>query len=203
MRKTVFKAGRIIFKEGEVGSDAFIIVDGEVELVRKCSDGSEIVLGTLGGNQMFGEASLIDPTLRRSVTVRAVTDIVVAHVTQDSFQEKLQITPAAVKSIVKLIAKRLSDTSDMFVSLHNKMQEIVVQKVGQVIHTNKQLMQQLKEKDDQIAQLLAEIETLKISGPVKTLAAQQERQKVEKDRSMKLSHKDMDKIAEQAKNQQL
>lgn len=200
MRKTAYKAGKIIVKEGEIGSDAYIIVDGEVELTRSCSDGSEIVLGTLSDNMMFGEVSMVDPLLRRTATVKALTDVVVAIVPQDSFQEKLQNTPVAVKSITKLLAKRLADTNDMLVELHNKIQILVAQQVGEVIKKNKFLNIQLKQKDEQIEQLQAEIETLKVSGPPKSPHSQTERQKVDKDRSMKISLKDMGGLPAKPKN---
>jgi CRP-like cAMP-binding protein len=194
MRKSAYKAGRVIIKEGERGSEAYIIVDGQVEVTRKAPDGSEIVLARLGDNQMFGEVSMIDDTLPRSANVRAVTDVVVAIINQESFHEKLQSTPVAVRSILKVMAKRLYDTNDMLIDLHGKIQMIVSEKVGHIMEHNKALKAELGEKEELIEQLEAEIETLKISGPPKQ-KQQSQSQKLEKDRSMKLSLKDLDEMA--------
>ena len=35
MRKSAYKAGKVIIKEGDTGSEAYIIVDGEVEVIKK------------------------------------------------------------------------------------------------------------------------------------------------------------------------
>lgn len=195
MRKTAYKAGKTIIKEGEKGSEAYIIVDGHVEVTRKTHDGSEIVLAKLGDNQMFGEICMIDDTLRRSATVRALTDVVVAVIPQESFLEKFQNTPGAVRSILKVLAKRLADTNDMFIDLHSKIQFMVIEQVGNVIQTNKQLLEELKLKNERITELEEEIEQLKITGPPRKAIAQG--QKMEKDRSMKISLKELDNIAKQ------
>lgn len=198
MRKSAFKAGKVIIKEADKGSEAYIIVDGEVEVTRKAKDGSEIVLTRLGTNQMFGEICLIDDTLCRSATVRAVTDVVIAIITKESFLEKLQSTPVSVKSILKVMAKRLSETNDMFIDLHSQIQDLVRIKVGDIMLLNDSLKAQMKEKDELIAELEEEIEKLKVSCPQRTLKpASAQGQKLDKDRSMKLSLKDLDSIAKQ------
>jgi CRP-like cAMP-binding protein len=204
MRKSAYKAGKVIIKEGDRGTEAYIIVDGQVEITRRAPDGSEIVLAKLGDNQMFGEISMIDDSLPRSATVRAVTDVVIAIIPQKSFQEKLQNTPVAVKSILKVLAKRLAETNDMFVDLHGKIQYMVRQQVGQVIDANKTLSEELKAKEEQIEALEAEIEQLKVAGPAKPAKQKNESQgqKLEKDRSMKLSLKDLDKMMQKKKEEE-
>lgn len=198
MRKSAYKAGKVIIKEGDSGSEAYIIVDGEVEIIKKAVDGSEIVLSKLGENQMFGEICLIDETLRRSATVRCVTDVVVAIIPKSTFVDKFQATPVSVKSILKVLAKRLSDTNEMFIQLHSSIHEMVRVEVGKVMDHNVTLLAESKQKDEIIAQLKAEIETLKVAGPPKSAKkSTSQSQKLDKDRSMKLSLKDMDMIAKQ------
>jgi len=198
MRKSAYKAGKVIIKEGDTGSEAYIIVDGEVEVIKKALDGTEIVLAKLGENQMFGEICLIDETLPRSATVKCVTDVVVAIIPKTTFIDKFQATPVSVKSILKVLAKRLSDTNDMFIQLHSTLHDMVRVEVGKVMDDNDSLLKEVKQKDEKIAELEVEIEQLKIAGPAKIAKkSTSQSQKLDKDRSMKLSLKDLDMMAKQ------
>ena len=198
MRKSAYKAGKVIIKEGDNGSEAYIIVDGEVEVIKKALDGTEIVLAKLGENQMFGEICLIDETLPRSATVKCVTDVVVAIIPKSTFLDKFQATPVSVKSILKVLAKRLSDTNDMFIQLHSTLHDMVRVEVGKVMDDNESLKSEVKQKDEKIAELEVEIEQLKIAGPAKVAKkSTSQSQKLDKDRSMKLSLKDLDMMAKQ------
>lgn len=196
MRKSAYKAGKIILKEGEVNVCAYILVEGLIEIVKKTDDGSEIVLGKINQNQMFGEMVMIDPTIPSLCSYKALTDCVVAIVPKESFQEKFQSVPKAVKSVIKVVSKRLIDTSQVVVDLHTKMMHLVEQRVGQTLEANEKLKQQLLLKDQKIKLLEAEVEKLKVSGPEPKKAKDNKQgQKLEKDRSMKLSLKDLDNIA--------
>ncbi|MGD9580447.1 MAG: cyclic nucleotide-binding domain-containing protein [Vampirovibrionia bacterium] len=199
MRKSAYKAGKTIIKEGDGGSEAYIIVDGEVEVIKKTPDGSEIVLAKLGENQMFGEICLIDDTLLRSASVRCITDVVVAIIPKSTFVDKFQATPVSVKSILKVLAKRLSDTNDMFIQLYSTLHEMVRAEVGKIMDENIAIKADLAKKDELIAELEAEIEKLKVAGPPKSAKkSTSQSQKLDKDRSMKLSLKDLDNMAKQA-----
>ncbi|MEW5821411.1 MAG: cyclic nucleotide-binding domain-containing protein [Cyanobacteriota bacterium] len=197
MRKSAYKAGKTIIREGDKGTEAYIIVDGQVEVFRKAKDGSEIILTKLGNNQMFGEICLIDDTMSRCASVRAITDVVVAVITKESFIEKIQSTPTPVRSILKIMAKRIAESNEMFISLYSQINAMVRDKVGEILDNNKILIDQLKEKDELIAELQEEIKKLQESGPTKAPPVKDTRQKLDKDRSMKLSLKDLDNIAKE------
>jgi CRP-like cAMP-binding protein len=62
--------GRIIFSEGEEGAQMFVIIDGEVEIVKKTSKETSKTLITLKKGDIFGEMALIDD-LPRSATAIA------------------------------------------------------------------------------------------------------------------------------------
>jgi CRP/FNR family transcriptional regulator, cyclic AMP receptor protein len=78
-----FAVGEIIFEEGELGDSLFVIVEGEVDVLRK-NDASELkVLASLRAPAFFGEMSLIDKEYR-SATVRAKTEAVLLHLTAEN-----------------------------------------------------------------------------------------------------------------------
>src|SRR5256885_2057097 len=77
-----YAVGEIVFEEGELGDSLFVIVEGEVEVLRK-NDGGELkTLTTLRAPAFFGEMSLIDKEYR-SATVRAKTEAVLLHLSAE------------------------------------------------------------------------------------------------------------------------
>ena len=64
-----YKAGEVVFRQGDKGNCMFVIQDGEVEAVVD-SDGKELRLRTMGPNEFFGEMALLTGE-KRTATVRA------------------------------------------------------------------------------------------------------------------------------------
>src|SRR6218665_410023 len=67
-----YSAGELVFEEGELGDSLYVIVRGEVEVVRRDDSGRPRPLTVLTAPELFGEMSLIDKEYR-SATVRART----------------------------------------------------------------------------------------------------------------------------------
>ena len=53
-----FPRGTVLFNEGDIGTEMYLINAGEVRLSRKTEQGV-VVLGTLGFGEFFGEMSVI------------------------------------------------------------------------------------------------------------------------------------------------
>jgi NADH:ubiquinone reductase (H+-translocating) len=79
-----YEAGDVIVEEGDFGDLFYVITQGEVEIVRKGSDGSEVVLNHLREGEYFGEVALLR-NARRNATVRAVTSVNVLTMGRDDF----------------------------------------------------------------------------------------------------------------------
>ena len=74
-----FKAGDVIFKQGDTGQELFIIKSGKVEI----RIGNH-VLDTLSPSNIFGEMALIDSAPRNATAV-AITDATLIGVSQKQF----------------------------------------------------------------------------------------------------------------------
>jgi CRP-like cAMP-binding protein len=66
-----YASGEVIFHEGDPGKGLFVVLEGEVEILKETREG-ERPLARLGANTAFGELALIDD-LPRSATARAST----------------------------------------------------------------------------------------------------------------------------------
>jgi uncharacterized protein YhbP (UPF0306 family) len=77
-------AGEVIVRQGGPADKFFVIVDGEVEVVRE-EDGRSETLATLGSGQFFGEMAIMYDQ-PRAATVRAVRPTLLLAMDRDSFR---------------------------------------------------------------------------------------------------------------------
>jgi NADH dehydrogenase len=68
-----YEPGQIVFNQGDLARGFFIILDGQVEVVRQ-REGVEELVATLGPGEYFGEISLLFG-VRHTATIRALTTV--------------------------------------------------------------------------------------------------------------------------------
>ncbi|MFA6505201.1 MAG: Crp/Fnr family transcriptional regulator [Treponemataceae bacterium] len=61
--------GRVIFNEGDEGTQMFVIIDGEIEIVKRTSLETSKTLTTLKKGDVFGEMALIDAMPRSATAI--------------------------------------------------------------------------------------------------------------------------------------
>jgi CRP-like cAMP-binding protein len=64
-------SGDLVFREGEPAHEMYVLLEGEVEVLRRSRAGRDHRIALLGPNDCFGEMSVVDMQ-PRSATVRAV-----------------------------------------------------------------------------------------------------------------------------------
>jgi CRP-like cAMP-binding protein len=101
-------AGRVLCRTGELGRECFVLLDGCVEVAY---DGRG---ETYGRDALVGEIALLTPAGRRTATVTAVTDVRVLVFTRSEFRQLLAALPAVAHRILRGVARRLIDDSDMY-----------------------------------------------------------------------------------------
>jgi len=81
------EAGDILFNEDEPGTDAFLIIEGGLEIFR-IHNGEKQHLATLGRGEIIGEMSLIDNQPRMASACATEPSVLMA-VSQSSLQDRL------------------------------------------------------------------------------------------------------------------
>jgi CRP/FNR family cyclic AMP-dependent transcriptional regulator len=97
--------GKALTREGQSGSEFFVIVDGEVSVTK---DGSEI--RTLGPGDFFGEIALLEDT-PRTATVIAKTPLRFFVLTRQAFRSLLAHQPGLEEKVTKALEERLRGSS--------------------------------------------------------------------------------------------
>jgi CRP-like cAMP-binding protein len=98
--------GRVLCKEGEVGHEFFVLVDGKVQVSRK---GRRIA--TLTGGDFLGEIALVTE-LPRTATVTAETPVRLFVMTTREFDAVLDRNPKVERKVLRALARRLAETSN-------------------------------------------------------------------------------------------
>ena len=84
-----FKEGEILAKEGEAGSELFIIGEGLVEVTVGGRSSPRVVV-SLGTGQLIGEMSLVDRGPRSATVCAVYNPTVVQTIQHDAFQDLCQ-----------------------------------------------------------------------------------------------------------------
>lgn len=104
-----FAAGQVIVKEGDHGDRLYMIVKGDVEILKHTAYGDEYTCDFLPESLhlFFGEFSLLDCDVR-SATVKAVTPVETLVLTRSSFLSFCETHRTIGYPIMKAIALRLA-----------------------------------------------------------------------------------------------
>lgn len=106
-----YQTGDLILKQGDLGSNACRILQGEVEVY--CNRGREkIVLGRLGPGEIFGEMGMIEDK-PRSATVEALRPTEVEVVTPALFNQQILKCPDRLLPYLKSFFERLRRTNEL------------------------------------------------------------------------------------------
>jgi NADH dehydrogenase len=94
-----FSAGETIVRQGEIASRFYVITSGEVEVVQEV-DGRQQQLRRLGPGRHFGELALLQ-NLKRTASVRAVTDTTVLALARQDFTSLVGTMPELQEAVQK------------------------------------------------------------------------------------------------------
>jgi len=98
---TLFKAGEVIFREGDAPGAVYAIVSGAVVISK---EGRQ--LATLGREDVFGDMALIDEA-PRSATAIATADTECYVIEMDRFHRLMDDVDPVLKTMFKILVARL------------------------------------------------------------------------------------------------
>src|ERR1700678_594339 len=99
--------GVVIFQEGAQAHCLYVLLDGEVEVLKKSRNGREHRVAVLGPSDCFGEMSLID-VQPRSASVRPIAPSRVLRISSEDFDRLYRHDLKSYALVVLNIARDLS-----------------------------------------------------------------------------------------------
>jgi CRP-like cAMP-binding protein len=97
--------GKVLCKEGEVGQEFFVIVDGKVEVTRQ---GKRVA--TRGRGEFVGEIALLEETPRMA-SVTAKTPLRLFVLTRKDFRHLVGENPSVERKVLRALARRVVELS--------------------------------------------------------------------------------------------
>ncbi|HTL32763.1 MAG TPA: Crp/Fnr family transcriptional regulator [Kofleriaceae bacterium] len=104
-----FKAGTVLFEEGQPGDYMYVVTRGEVEIRRKVGE-TERVLAVLPAGEFFGEMAILNARPRSATAVVRV-DSRLLVIEGSTFEAMLRARPEIALRIIKALANRLENAN--------------------------------------------------------------------------------------------
>jgi CRP/FNR family cyclic AMP-dependent transcriptional regulator len=150
-----FAAGSVLFRDGDVATEAFLLQEGRVRLI-KHAGAMERSLRVVRPGDLFGEGALIKGALRTS-TALALDDTVALGFDQATFDQVLGSSPEVAGRVLSQLIRRLREAEDQIeiLMLRDAQSKVVVAliKLGQ-----QQLTQEGRPTHGQVALALSPLE---------------------------------------------
>lgn len=102
MRRVNLNAGDILFEKGDPATEAFLIMDGTIEI------SSDAISVDLGKDELFGESGLVGN--ERQASAIAKTDCRLFAITVDELRNSILSEPDTALLMIEALINRLADT---------------------------------------------------------------------------------------------
>jgi|SaaInl4_150m_RNA_FD_contig_21_2209499_length_736_multi_11_in_0_out_0_1 CRP-like cAMP-binding protein len=112
-----FSADRTLINEGaKSASLMYVILEGEVEILKRDATGRDILLSSLQRGQFFGEMALFTRA-PRSATARSKTPVRLLMLARSNFERLMHGEPAVMQTFIQTMAQRLNETSEQLAAM--------------------------------------------------------------------------------------
>lgn len=116
-----FSDGEILFALGDPSDSAYVILDGEVEILVTNSEGTHAAF-VRGKNEIIGEMGILNK-MPRNASVRAKGTLNTLRITSDAFMNMLQQNALVALEVAKQLSTRLAQTHAKYEALRSTMAE--------------------------------------------------------------------------------
>lgn len=107
--RVTFDPEQYVFHQGDMGDAAYIIMEGDADVLIDGPGGARVV-AKVGRNEFVGEIAILCD-VPRTASIRASTRVVTLRISKDLFFRLLTDFPKMSLTIMRVIAKRLENTT--------------------------------------------------------------------------------------------
>jgi CRP-like cAMP-binding protein len=112
-----FDPAEIIVREGSEGHAFFILVEGDVEVIKYLDSPHAVTLARLHAGTFFGEMGVVDP-VPRAATVRAISKVTAIEITAATLHHLFRKMPEQyaimILNLARDLARRLRSLDEAF-----------------------------------------------------------------------------------------
>jgi CRP-like cAMP-binding protein len=120
--------GARVVNEGDPAREMFVVLEGELEVLKRAPTGAEVRVAMLGPSSWFGEMSILD-VQSRSASVRALAPsrlmrITAEHVDRCLYRRDLKAYALFVMNIARELSRRLRVTDSILAHFMGSVAEV-------------------------------------------------------------------------------
>lgn len=120
--RMTFEEGQDVFQQGDLGDAAYLILNGEVDIVVDSPAGS-VTVATVGRNSLIGEIAILCDA-PRNATVRPKGHIEALKIKKDHFLRLMTEFPEMAIEVMRVLASRISATNDELTTAKRQIREL-------------------------------------------------------------------------------
>jgi CRP-like cAMP-binding protein len=114
-----YRAGQILFRRGDIGDAAYVIIKGDAE-VSISSEAGDIPIAQLHDGDFLGEIAILCDT-PRTATITAKSELQALRIRKEPFFELLHQFPEMAVEMTRLLAERLTRTTAELVEAQRRL----------------------------------------------------------------------------------
>lgn len=108
-----FSKGEVMIREGDPGDALYLIMEGEMAVIKDMGKEQELVLDRIGKDDFFGEMALLDGN-PRSGSIRAESEALVLVLNGEDFVRIIEDYPSVPLKICGVLARRIRELYSWF-----------------------------------------------------------------------------------------
>jgi CRP/FNR family transcriptional regulator, cyclic AMP receptor protein len=118
-----FDDGKIVCSQGEPGDAAYLIIEGEADVLLEDPVAGPVTVATLRANELVGEMAILtnEP---RNATVRAKGRLTALRIGKDTFMRMVREYPSIAVSIMQELAHRVNDTNRLLRAARSEISQL-------------------------------------------------------------------------------
>ena len=121
-RALKFAPGEDLVKRGGVSDSAYVILDGEAEVIGETS-GGEFVVAALGSNALIGEMGVIR-NVPRGLTVRAKTPVRALRIASEVFLGLITENPGCALDVMRQLSARVDASNARLAATQRELETL-------------------------------------------------------------------------------
>lgn len=119
-----YRAGEVLFEQGDDGDSAFVVLDGEASVLINIG-GEKREVAVIGSKQVFGEMAVLC-NIPRTAAIAAKSDLEVLRIDRDAFLKLLSEFPEVSLQVMRFLAARLEATTQDLGQAKARIRELEV-----------------------------------------------------------------------------
>ena len=121
-RALKFAPGEDLVKKGGVSDSAYVILDGEAEVIGETT-GGDFVIAALGSNALIGEMGVIR-NVPRGLTVRAKTPVRALRIASEIFLGLITENPGCALDVMRQLSARIDASNTRLAATQRELETL-------------------------------------------------------------------------------